>query len=170
MWFEELRKNFEVLKRWWIKEERPRFTNISMLFYPACFLQTVLIKWAKKTKLRIENACFSYKLMTNPEGEPPSNEFIINLADIYLKGCRYEPVKNFIEEFHEEENEFKVGITQLIPIEMQRLPITQAQVWSIRVPIYRAQCKGSGELVCFIEVNTKKKPDSYSHHRVSGYC
>lgn len=34
LWIEEFRRNFEILKRWWVKEERPRFININMLFYP----------------------------------------------------------------------------------------------------------------------------------------
>jgi hypothetical protein len=64
-----------------------------MLYYPASFLKTTLIKYAKKMKLKVDKVMFSYKVFNGTEVEPISSEFIINISDICLRDCRYDVIK-----------------------------------------------------------------------------
>ena len=117
----------------------------------------MLLKFAKKMKHRIDHVAFSSKVLGTGECDAPTNEFIINVSDISLKGCRYDPLKNSVEEHSEGVGDTKLGIVQLMPMEIQK-PAVQPQPWTVRVPIYRSASATEQQLVCFIELNTKKKP------------
>lgn len=124
-------------------------------------------------KLRIDRVAFSYKIIGCTDNtDPPFSEFTVNLADIWLGGCRYDSVKNCIEEIREDESDSKLGIVQLIPIETLKTSTTQPQPWMARIPIYRSEHSPKSEehLVCFIESNTKKKFDHLNQHKFFGYC
>jgi hypothetical protein len=47
-------------------------------------------------KLKVDKVMFSYKVLSGIEGEPANSEFIINISDICLRGCRYDSIKGCI--------------------------------------------------------------------------